>query len=68
MAWIEIATGELVQKVPPVGTTVTDSVGNVGVVRCSVDPHNVWVDFNNDGGSGLYCIVPGCEEYDGLKW
>jgi hypothetical protein len=50
MAGIEIATGELVQKVPPVGTTVTDSEGNVGVVRCAIDHHNVWVDFNNNGG------------------
>jgi hypothetical protein len=68
MAGIEIATGVLVQKVPPVGTTVTDDEGNVGVVRCSKDLHNVEVDFDNNGGFGLYCIVPDCDEYDGLKW
>jgi len=27
--------------------------------------HNVYVIFENDEGSALYCLNPECEEYDG---
>ena len=40
---------------------VVDKEGDVGIVKEANDPHNIVVDFGN-GGSGLYCLVIGCEQ------
>lgn len=49
-----------------VGDTVKDSDGTVGKVIESSDSHNIFVQFDN-GGSGLYCVVPTCNHYDPLQ-
>jgi hypothetical protein len=44
-----------------IGMQVVDKEGDVGIVKEANDQHNIVVDFGN-GGSGLYCLVIGCEE------
>ena len=49
-----------------VGGKVVDDDGYIGVVIEASDPHNIFVKYDN-GGSGYYCIVPSCAEYDPLR-
>ena len=48
-----------------VGISVCDDNNNVGTVKECSDLHNVNVHYDN-GGSGLYCIIESCHEYDPL--
>jgi len=53
---------------PEKGDRVIDDAGNVGIVCDSTDPHNIYVEYENEnGGGGYYCIVPSCAEYDPLR-
>jgi len=38
--------------------------GEYGIVREIHDIHNVFVEYENEGGSGLYCLDPACEDFD----
>ena len=47
------------------GDFVYDSdMDEYGIVKEIEDIHNVFVSYENEG-SGLYCLDPSCEEYDG---
>ena len=46
------------------GIKVVDNEGIVGIVKDASDPHNIFVKYTSHKGSGFYCIVEGCDEYD----
>ena len=44
---------------------VYDKTFNViGTVMDDEDPHNIYVEYEDDGGTGLYCTVKNCDDYD----
>ena len=49
------------------GSKVIDTEGIAGIVKDAIDPHNIFVEYTSHKGSGFYCIVEGCEEYDPLN-
>lgn len=44
-----------------IGMRVMDEDGDIGTVKECDDAHNILVEFPN-GGTGLYCLVPNCED------
>lgn len=44
-----------------IGMKVIDEDGDVGTIKECDDAHNILVEFTN-GGTGLYCLVPNCED------
>jgi len=47
-----------------IGDSVYDKYFDAyGIVKKLDDIHNVFVEYEN-GGSGLYCLDPNCEEFD----
>ncbi len=51
-----------------VGQKVIDADRTKGIIMFIYDLHNVQVDYEENGyrGSGLYCVIRGCPEFDGL--
>lgn len=47
-----------------IGDQVITSEGYIGIVKKSSDLHNVFVQYTSCNGSGLHCLVEGCDEYD----
>ena len=45
-----------------IGRKVIDEDGNIGTITECDDLHNVFVQLDNDMGSGLYCFAENCEE------
>jgi len=37
-----------------------------GIVKEIDDIHNVFIEYE-DGGSGLYCLDPSCDEFDPIE-
>jgi len=35
-----------------------------GIVKEISDIHNVFVEYNDESGSGLYCLDPTCKDFD----
>jgi hypothetical protein len=47
-----------------VGDNVYDpDMDAYGIVKQIPDIHNIFVEYD-DGGSGLYCLDPKCEDFD----
>ena len=47
-----------------IGDYVYDSTFDAyGIIKEHKDIHNIFVEYDN-GGSGLYCMDPTCEEFD----
>ena len=46
------------------GMKVVDTDGMIGTVKDRHDGHNIYVIYDNKGGSGLYCVIPTCKEYE----
>lgn len=44
-----------------IGMEVMDEHGDIGIVTECDDPHNILVEYGN-GGKGLYCLSPNCED------
>ncbi len=40
---------------------VIDNDGNIGTIKTCDDIHNVFVEYQG-GGSGLHCLIKGCNE------
>lgn len=47
-----------------VGMRVIDTDGMTGTVKEGHDGHNIYVIYDNKKGTGLYCVIPTCEEYE----
>lgn len=48
-----------------VGSKVIDSDGVVGTIKEVDDPHNIFVSYTKPfKGSGFYCMIEECEEYN----
>ena len=45
---------------------VIDSSGMIGTVKEKDESHNIYVEYDKGKGSGLYCVLPTCKEYDPL--
>jgi hypothetical protein len=48
------------------GQRVKDRHGNTGVIVSGADLHNVEVRYDNEGGTGVYCVVETCDFVDRL--
>lgn len=50
-----------------VGDYLYDEIENVYGIIKDIDEnlHNVYVVYDENDGSGLYCLNPECEEYEG---
>lgn len=44
-----------------VGMKIIDEDGDVGLISECTDPHNVIVEFINNGSKGFYCLIENCE-------
>lgn len=44
------------------GMPVIDNDGDVGIVTDCEDPHNVVVEYDNDG-RGIHCLAVDCEAF-----
>lgn len=44
-----------------IGMEVMNEYGDIGIITECDDPHNILVEYGN-GGKGLYCLVPNCED------
>jgi len=53
-------------KIPPLSTPVIDNEGYSGKITDIQDIHNVWVTYDNDSGSGVYCLDENCPDFDPL--
>jgi len=49
-----------------IGSRVRDEDGVTGTVTEIEDWHNVYVEYDNNKGSGFYCLFPDCDTYDPL--
>ena len=45
-----------------IGMTVIDDCGDTGKITEIYSIHDVLVEYDNDGGSGLYCFDDKCDE------
>jgi len=50
------------------GLKVIDIDGIIGTIKQCYDSHNIWVLYDNNGGSGFYCVEKSCDDYDPLYY